>query len=55
MQRLIPLWSLIVTGMLSLLAGIGVASLIQSQVRKGTEQNDTAPRDASAELERLTS
>ena len=50
MQRLIPLWSLIVTGMLSLLAGIGVASLIQSQVRKGTEQNDTAPRDASAEL-----
>ena len=45
MQRSVPLWSLILGGVVSLLAGVGVDSLLRSHAQK-----DATPKDASAEL-----
>jgi hypothetical protein len=50
MQRPVPLWSLIPTAVISLLAGIGVAALLRSHA-----PNDAAPEDASAELDAVKS
>jgi hypothetical protein len=45
MQRPVPVWALIVGSVVSLLAGLGLASLLRSHA-----PTDAAPKDASAEL-----